>query len=160
MSQIPPHCTRNGHLCCGAKRNHNSDRWIMHLSHAQVGFMSSLQQRCYLEGSNDLIYVFITTQLLLACAYAMGAESDYMTDQLIMAIVHVTMIKLMIHISRFDLCQYLDYVLHDIPPEEEAAMTFKPRQNIVFESRSDWDCYHYTNFHKEQLATIFSSLDS
>ena len=156
MSRIPTYRTRTGHRRRGAKRNHSRDRRIMHLSHAQVGFMSSLQQRCYMEGSNALIYVFFTTKLLLACAYAMGAESDYITEQIVIAIVHVRMIKLVIHISRFDLCQYLDYVLHDIPPEEEAAMTIKPRQNIVFESWSDWDCYHYTNFHKEQLARIFS----
>ena len=49
-------------------------------------------------------------------------------------------------------------ILHDndIPPEkEEATIIFKPHQKVVFESLSDWDCYHYTNFHKEQLSYIF-----
>ena len=157
MSRIPTHHTRTGHLRCGAKRNHNRDRRIMHLSHAQVGFMSALQHRCYLEGSNALIHVFIITQLLLAYVYTMEDDGDNMNEPLIMALLHTSIAKLRRFVSNFNLCQNLDYVLHDIPPEEEeATIIYKPRQNVVFESWSDWDCYHYTNFHKEQLARIFS----
>ena len=139
MSRIPTHRTRTRHLRRGTKRNHNRDRQIMHLSHAQVGCMSAIQHRCYFEGSNALIHVFIITQLLLAYTYTIDNDGGNMTEPLIMALLHISIAKLRRLVSNFNLCQYLDYVLHGIPPEEdEATIIFKPHQNVVFESWSDW----------------------
>ena len=90
----------------------------------------------------------------------MDDDGDNITEPLIMALLLISIVKLRRLVSNFNLCQYLDYVLHDIPPEEEeATIIFKLCQNVVFESWSDWDCYHYTNFHKEQLAGYFVTLD-
>ena len=37
----------------------------MHLSHAQVGFMSFLQQQCFLEGKTAIILLSLITQLTM-----------------------------------------------------------------------------------------------
>ena len=73
--------------------------------------MSVLQYRCYLEGINALIYVFTITQLLLAYAYTMDDDGDKMTEPLIIALLHISIVKLRKLVSNFNLCQYLAYVL-------------------------------------------------
>jgi len=60
------------------------------------------------------------------------------------------------HLNLFISCYCLDYLLHDITPEEEAEhVGFIPRNNVHFSILSDKECSQNTGFNKFKLEQIF-----
>ena len=131
----------------------------MHLSHAQVGFMSFLQQRCFLEEKTAIILLSLITQLTMVYILVRHNSGDNAYEAMLLALLQVKFAKVKDCVKNFDFYQYVDYILHDIPPEEDETIILKQRENICFNSWSDWECYHYTNFHKDQLERIYACFE-
>ena len=138
----------------GAKRRNSRNHQIMHLSHAQVGFMSFLQQQRFLEGKTAIILLSLITQLTMVYVLLTHNGGDIEYKAVLLALLQLKFAEVKDCVSNFDLYQYFDYILHDIPPEEDETIILKQRENIRFNSWSDWECYHYTNFHKDQLEWV------
>ena len=159
MSRAPSRRLRTGNRRRGAKRRNSRNRRIMHLSHAQVGFMSFLQQRCFLEGKTAIILLSLITQLTMVYILVRHNSGDNAYEAMLLALLQLKFAKVKDCVKNFDFYQYVDYILHDIPPEEDETIILKQRENIRFNSWSDWECYHYTNFHKDQLECIYACFE-
>ena len=128
----------------------------MHLSHAQVCFRDKLQREALYQGSVAFASILAVPLLLPLYAYAADTIGDDLLQGVVMTLLSVNMAKFARAVNNFNVCQRFDYILHDIPPEEEAEVSVPQRQNIRFTSWSDQQCYDRTNFGKEKLLRIYA----
>mmetsp|Transcript_28378 Transcript_28378/g.48278 ORF Transcript_28378/g.48278 Transcript_28378/m.48278 type:complete len:136 (-) Transcript_28378:226-633(-) len=128
----------------------------MHLSQAQIDFMDELHRRALYEGSVAYVSILAVPQLILLYAYVRDTIGDDLSHGLVMALLGINLATFMSAVNNFQVCQRFDYILHDIPPEEEAEVAVPPRQNIRFQSWNDQDCYDKTNFTKGHLQRIYN----
>jgi hypothetical protein len=131
----------------------------MHLSHAQVGFMSFLEQRCFLEGKTTIILLSLITQLTMVYILVRHNSGDNVYETMLLALLQLQFVKVKDCVKNFDFYQYFDYILHDITSEEDETIILKHSENIHFNSWSDWECYCYTNFHKDQLERTYACFE-
>ncbi len=116
MSRAPSRRLRTGNRRRGAKRRNSHNRQIMHLSHAQVGIMSFLQQRCFLEGKMAIILLSLITQLTMVYILVRHNSVDNAYEAMLLALLQLKFAKVKDCDKYFDCYQYVDYMLHDIPP--------------------------------------------
>ena len=127
-------------------RRMSHNRRHMALSHEQVGFMMMLQQQ--ILGNWFLFITSISPLHLSACAYMFAKSNPELflnvagnVDLIFTGLAGVNMANFVYHISQFYSCYHLDYLLHDITPQEEASYVgFVPRNNIRLLSWSDQEC--------------------
>ncbi len=142
-------------------RRMSHNRRHMALSHEQVGFMMMLQQQ--ILGNWFLFITSISPLHLSACAYMFAKSNPELflnvagnVDLIFTGLAGVNMANFVYHISQFYSCYHLDYLLHDITPQEEAShVGFVPRNNIRLLSWSDQECYQKTGFNKCKLYRIY-----
>jgi len=156
MARAPSRRARTGNRHRGRKRYQSRNHRHMHLSHAQVCFMSILQRQALYEGMTAFASILAMPQLIFLYAYVRDTIGDDLSNGLVMALLGVNLGTFVRAVNNFNLCQRFDYILHDIPPEEEGALFVPPRRNIRFETWSDQECYDKTNFGKEQLRRIYN----
>jgi hypothetical protein len=82
-------------------------------------------------------------------------ENDNALGLLAMAMVHLNLAGYLHSADQFIICEQCDFILHDIPPQEEGSLRLPPPQHIRFSSWSDQECYDKTNFTKDQLVRIY-----
>jgi hypothetical protein len=128
----------------------------MALSHMQVGFRQSLQIKCFYEGSSAMIQLVKISQLLFAYLIVLNNYNDNATEALVASLLHVNIAQVLQYFRNFTSLQILDYLHHDILPDEEVTVSVPPRQNIRFNSWTDFDCYENTCFRKDQLRRIYN----
>lgn len=156
MSRAPYRRMRTGNRRRGRKKGNSRLQRHMHLSHAQVCFMDQLQRRALYEGSIAFVSIVAVPQFLLLYNYVRDTIGDDFSQGLVMSLIEVMLLRFMVAVNNFQVCQRFDYFLHDIPPEEEAEVAVPPRQNIRFDSWNDQDCYDKTCFTKEHLLRIYN----
>jgi hypothetical protein len=95
-------------------------------------------------------------QLIFLYQYIQNGAGEEALGTLVIALMHLNIQAFAQHIDNFNLLQRFDYILHDITPEEEAAIaTLLDRQDISFGDWGDQECYSNTNFTKQQLNRIY-----
>jgi hypothetical protein len=155
MTKAPTRRLRTGHRRRGTKRKNSSNRRAMHLNHNQVCFRTKLQNHCLFNGAAALVKLCLMPQLLFVYNYIRNDPQDGGLGLFIMAMLHVNFFSYMQSVNAFRLCENFDFILHDIPFEEEAGDALPPRQNIRFDSWTDQKCYKETSFNKAQLKRIY-----
>lgn len=155
MARAPSRRERTGNRRRGPKRNHTRLHRHMHLSQQQVGFMDELQRQALYEGGIAFVSILTVPQLLFLYAHVRDTIGDDYSCGLVVSLLELMLIRFMVAVNNFQVCQRFDYFLHDIPPEEEAEVALPPRQNIRFDSWSDQDCYDKTSFTKVHLQRIY-----
>ena len=125
------HRIRTGNRRGGPKRNQSCLQRRMHLSHTQVCFMDQLQRRDLFEGSIAFVSIAKAKvpQFLLLYNYVRDIIGDDFSSGLVMSLIEVTLVRFMVAVNNFQVCQRFDYLLHDIPPEKEAEVAVPPKQN-------------------------------
>jgi hypothetical protein len=100
-------------------------------------------------------------QLIFLYQYIQNGAGEEALGTLVIALMHLNIQAFSQHIDNFNLLQRFDYILHDITPEEEAAIaTLLDRQDISFGDWGDQECYSNTNFTKQQLNRIYTCFGS
>lgn len=147
---------RTGHRRRGRKRNKTRHHRHMHLSHNQVCFRNTLQREALYQGSVAFANLLAVPLLIPLYAYARETIGDDLLQGVVMTLLSVNLATFRRAVNNFNLCQRFDYILHDIPPQEEAELFIPPRQNIRFNSWNDQQCYDKTNFGKDKLLRIYA----
>mmetsp|Transcript_17598 Transcript_17598/g.35151 ORF Transcript_17598/g.35151 Transcript_17598/m.35151 type:complete len:131 (-) Transcript_17598:727-1119(-) len=119
MARAPARRQRTGNRRRGAKRNQTRHHRHMHLSQAQIDFMDELHRRALYEGSVAYVSILAVPQLILLYAYVRDTIGDDLSHGLVMALLGINLATFMSAVNNFQVCQRFDYILHDIPPEEE-----------------------------------------
>lgn len=156
MARAPSRRRRTNNRRRGALRNQNRHHRHLHLSHAQVSFRNVLQRESLYQGSVAYTCILTVPMLLPFYAYARETVGDDLLQGLVMTLLGINLATFTRAVNNFNVCQRFDYILHDIPPEEEAAVFVPPNQDIRFESWSDQECREKTNFGIGQLRRIYA----
>ena len=101
----------------------------MHLSHAQIGFMASLQEQCCFEGQNALIHLVAMAHLLFIHSFIKNDNVNNEFEAIAVALLHLNITS--VH-QNFNACQHVDSIPHGIPPEDKTSIVSKECQNIRF----------------------------
>lgn len=154
---VAPKCRAStGNRRRGAKKNKTRHHRQFNLGITQLGFMHNLQMLCFAEGSSAIIALSMIPQLLFMYSYALNDIGDDALATFAVTLLHMNVASYALAVSNFNLCMRFDTILHDITPEELAAMVTIPSQNVRFNSWDDRTCYSRTNFTKDQLRRIYS----
>lgn len=162
MAKLSKRRQLTGCLRRGPKRNHSSYRRAMHLSHADVGYRHYLQ-RCIVRSGNAVCSALLAISPLVILSVLAhntnvvnpAVPNAALAFNYLLSIQHL---KYAVNQTRFARWFLLDFKYHDIPPEEEAdhMPTRMPRQNIIFNSWTNQECYDFTSFTKPQLLRIYN----
>lgn len=141
-------------------RNTSQNRRTTGLSHEQVGFMMRLHQRMTVHLFRLVMSIFPLYAMIGAHAFVSTNPQLFPQDQHVQArfagITCAGIANVMFHFSQYWTCYRLDYLLHDISPEEEEDLVaFKPSKNVRFSTWTDQDCYEETGFNKHKLKRIY-----
>ncbi len=155
MAKAPSRRRRTNNLRRGVKRDKNRHHRHMHLSHAQVCFRNALQRESLYQGSVAYACILTVPMLFPFYAYARDNIGDDLLQGLVMTLLGVNLATFTRAVNNFNVCQRFDYILHDIPPEEEAELFVPEKQHIRFHSWTDQECNDKTNFGKDHLLRIY-----
>ena len=109
----------------------------------------------FIHGGMAFFNMMMLPHLLFIYNYVRNDLNDEALGTLFMALLHMTFAMYTNSVGNFNACEIYDYILHDIPPEEEEEIELLPRQNIRFDSWTNQTCYHHTNFTKDHLLRIY-----
>mmetsp|Transcript_21584 Transcript_21584/g.33391 ORF Transcript_21584/g.33391 Transcript_21584/m.33391 type:complete len:504 (+) Transcript_21584:121-1632(+) len=153
MTPAPNRRQRTGNRRRGTKRHRSRLQRHLQLSHAQVGFMATLQHECLYRGGIALIHVLAIPPLALLYAHLRDNIGDEASAAAINVFINYNIACWIESFNTHRICERLDYILHDIPPEEHQAA--QPSRNIRFNSWDDHTCYIKTTFDKNKLLRIY-----
>jgi hypothetical protein len=156
MARAPSRRQRTGNRRRLPKRKMNRNRRNLALSHKQVGFEQVLHKQSIYQGGSAVISLLVLFRLIFVYAFIRNNSLNDNAEAVLLALSHLQLADFIRYIENFNRCQQIDFLLHDIPEDEENNVTDRPRQNICFNSWSDLDCYQYTCFTKAQLRRIFN----
>ena len=145
-----------------AKHKKSSYSRAMHLSHAEVRFRNFLQTCMALHCKTALSALRTLPALIVIYALIRNDVIDSVpnAEVAIQSLIHIQGVRYILNHNRMARCLRLDYIYHDIPPEEEAQQRIRmPRQNIRFSSWTDQECYDFTSFRKDQLIQIYDQFE-
>ena len=138
-------------------RRTSHNHHYMALSHQQVGYMIMVQKQIRENWIKSI--ASISPLYMLLCAYFIAKSNPERfgnTDLIFCGLLCVNLSNFVYHLYMLTSCYCLDYLMHDITPEEEAGhVGFIPQNNVHFASWSDKECYQNTGFNKCKLEQIF-----
>jgi hypothetical protein len=161
MSKQPQRRLKTGNRRRLPVRRTSHNRRYMALSHQQVGYMIMVQKQ--LRGNLIKSLASLAPLYMSICAYFIAKKNLELfpvfvghTEIIFRGLLCMNVSNFFYHLNKFISCYRLDYLLHDITPEEEAMhVGFTQRKNIDFECWSDQECYQNTGFNKCKLERIF-----
>lgn len=133
MAVAPTRRARTGCRRRGVKRNQTRHHRHMHLTHSQACFRSNLQTQTFFNGAAALVHLMMIPHFIFLYTYLMN-ENDNAVGLAVMTMLHLNVAAYYQSAQRFSICEQYDFILHDIPPEEEASIRIPPQQNIRFHS--------------------------
>ncbi len=156
MAHAPSRRPRTNHRRRGPLRHRGRRERHINLSHSQVWFMAILQHECIYQGGLALINILAIPSLLLLYADHRDNIGDNVLAAVITALVNYNFESYYNSLQNFCRCERLDYMLYDIPFQEEDGIAAPQRQDIRFDSWDDFTCTTKTRSNKHKLLRIYN----